>query len=464
MLLKITTDRPGARDLSYLLHKHPDRMQSVKLTAGQAHIFYPVADESACSVCLLLDINPIEYIRSQKRENTDFALAQYVNDRPYVASSYMSVAIARAFSTAMNGTCSQRPDLVDEVMPFEVTIAVMPAPKGGEGLIRRLFEPLGYTVSVLRHPLDKEVQEWGESRYYTVALRGRQRLHELLSHLYILIPALDSHKHYWVSEREVEKLLQKGHSWLPDHPEKEQITRRYLKGLGGLTRSAMNRLTEPEEDTPDEYENSLIKEKRERLHDQRLRIALEAIKDSGARTVADLGCGDGKLLRLLIKEKQFTRILGMDVSPRELQKAAERLHMDEMAPRLKERISLIQGALTYRDKRLAGYDAVALIEVIEHMDTDRLPAFERVVFANAKPRTVVLTTPNGDYNEVFEQLSAGELRHSDHRFEWSREEFSIWVDHVCDTYGYQARIMPVGEEAENVGAPSQMAIFNLTEQ
>lgn len=430
---------------------------------GKAHVFYPRADDQECSVCLLLDINPIDLVRNSKGANQDFALAHYVNDRPYVASSYMSVAIARAFNTAMNGTCKQKPELVDEVFPFEVKIAVLPAPKGGELLIRKLFEPLGYSVVLSRHSLDEQFAEWGDSRYFTVQLSGNHQLKELLTHLYVLIPVLDTQKHYWISQSEVEKLLSKGKGWLDNHPEKQQITTRYLKGIGGLMRNALERLQEVDDLADDQNKDEEVTGAKQRLHDLRLAVALEELKASGARRIVDLGCGDGKLLRLLLKEKQFTNIQGMDVSYRELGKAAARLHYDEMPPMQRQRIELIQGALTYRDKRLRGYDAAAIIEVIEHLDVDRLNAFERVAFEFARPRTVVLTTPNREYNELFEEMEGGQLRHKDHRFEWTRQEFNDWISQVAISHGYDVEIKPIGEEDVRVGAPSQMAVFKLSE-
>ena len=464
MLLKITTNKTNARDLSFLLHKHPDRLQAVELPVGKAHVFYPKADEKECSVCLLLDISPIDLVRNNKGANQDFALAHYVNDRPYVASSYMSVAIAKAFNTALNGTCKQRPELVDEVFPFQVKIAVLPAPNGGELLIRKLFEPLGYEVDVTRHQLEEQFSDWGDSRYFTVRLFGNQKLKDLLTHLYVLIPVLDSQKHYWVSQSEVEKLLSKGKGWLECHPKIEQITRRYLKGLGELTRNALERLQEVDDitNTNRQDEDGEINIGTQRLPDLRLEMALAELKVSEAKRVLDLGCGDGKLLRLLLKEKQFSNIVGMDVSHRELEKAAERLHYHELPPMQKERLELVQGALTYRDQRLYGFDAAAIIEVIEHLDLDRLKAFERVIFEFSKPKTVVLTTPNREYNELFDQMEEGQFRHQDHRFEWTRAEFKEWVEMVCKEHGYRATIKPIGEEAEGIGAPSQMAVFKLS--
>jgi 3' terminal RNA ribose 2'-O-methyltransferase Hen1 len=461
MLLKISTTHKPATDLSFLLHKHPDKLQSVELSNGIAHIFYPEASEERCTVALLLEIDPIGLVRNSHEGGPEsFSLGHYVNDRPYVASSFMSVALSKAFSTAMNGKCAKRPELVDQLMPFEVEISVLPAPRGGEVLIRKLFEPLGYQVDLERHQLDEKFTEWGQSKYFALRLSGTTRLKELLSHLYVLIPVLDNEKHYWVGQHEVEKLLEKGEGWLLGHPEKEQITKRYLKGIGGLTRNALVRLMESEESA--EVEDSAeteVNTVKETLHYKRLSVVLQELKDLDAKTVVDLGCGEGKLLRMLLKEKQFERILGMDVSHRTLEKAIQRLDYHDLAPKQKERLSLIQGALTYRDKRLQGYDAAAIVEVIEHLDLNRLKAFERVVFEFAKPKTVVLTTPNREYNELFETMEAGEMRHADHRFEWTRNEFETWANEVAVRNQYEVSFKPIGEVNDKVGAPSQMAIF-----
>ncbi len=463
MLLTISTTHQPATDLGYLLYKHPAKVQSVELSKGKAHIFYPEVSEEKCTVALLLDIDPIGLVRNTKGPSGEgFALEHYVNDRPYVASSFMSVAIVKAFATAMNGTCKDRPELVEQPLPFEVNISVLPS-RGGENFLKRLFEPLGYQVQSTPHALDNTFPDWGNSRYFIVKLTHTIRLKDLLSHLYVLIPVLDNDKHYWVGEHEVEKLLTKGEGWLQAHPEREQITRRYLKDLKPLTHLAFSILAEEEiaeeEAAIDEEIPKEVIEKRKTLHEQRLTLTLEQLKKSGARRVLDLGCGEGKLLRLLLKESQFEEILGMDVSFRSLEIARDRLKLDRMPARQQERIKLIQGSLLYKDKRLSGYDAAAIVEVIEHLDMPRLTAFERAVFEFAKPGTVILTTPNAAYNVKYASLTAGAFRHSDHRFEWTRAEFEAWATAIAANYHYKVSFLPVGPEDADVGAPSQMATF-----
>lgn len=463
MILSISTTHNPATDLCYLLHKHPDKFQTFDLSVGKAHVFYEEANEEKVAVSLLLDIDPIEMVRGARNLGRDgFALGHYVNDRPYVASSFMSVALSKVFSSAMNGKCKDKPGLVDVKFPIVVTIAALPAPKGGEILIRKLFEPLGYYVELTRYRLDSKFPEWGDSKYFSLKLEHKITIRELLSHLYVLIPTLDNDKHYFVSENEIEKLIQKGSGWLKSHPEKEQITRRYLINLNSLSRQALERLSEGEEieSTIEETrEKTETEKKKETLHDKRIKLVAEKLGESGAEKVIDLGCGEGKLIRHLIKQKQFIEIAGMDVSYNELLKAKERLHFDDLSPKQKERIKLFQGSLTYRDKRLEGFDAAAVVEVIEHLDLNRLKSFERVVFEFARPKTVILTTPNKEYNVMWEKLDAENMRHDDHRFEWSRNEFTEWANKIGQTYNYSVEILPIGDEIEKIGAPSQMAIF-----
>ncbi len=462
MLLTISTTHEPATDLGYLLHKHPERCQSFNLSIGKAHVFYPEVSEERTSAALLLDVDPVGMVRGKSRDQS-FLLGQYVNDRPYVASSFMSVAISQVFGSAMSGRCKDREELVKVPIPLTARIDVLPV-RGGEGLVQRFFEPLGYTVEMKRHPLDEKFPEWGESPYYSVTIAATKLLSELLTHLYVLIPVFDNQKHYFVGDDEIEKLLEKGAGWLATHPEKEQITRRYLRHRSNLYREALARLVEEEQDDDaDEEPNGLgpeaSLEQTVSLNEQRHGTVLAALRGSGARSVLDLGCGEGKLLRDLLADRQFERIVGMDVSIRSLEIAHRRLNLDQISDRQAERIKLIHGSLIYRDQRLANFDAAAVVEVIEHLDPPRLYAFERVVFEFARPQTVVLTTPNSEYNVMWESLPAGKFRHADHRFEWTRQEFQDWANRVASQHGYSVRFVPVGPMDEQVGSPTQMGAF-----
>ncbi|MCP4698343.1 MAG: 3' terminal RNA ribose 2'-O-methyltransferase Hen1 [Gammaproteobacteria bacterium] len=447
MLLTISTSCRPALDLSCLLHKNPARLQSVKLSHGQAHIFYPEADEQKCTVALLLDIDPIGLAKSFRGVE---GAGHYINDRPYVASSFMSVAIAKAFPAAMNGSSRERPLPAKTKLPLEAVLSVLPANREE---VFSLFEPLGYDTDVQTHPLDEEAfPAWEESRYCTVRLKNNITLQELLTHLYVLIPVLDNEKHYWISPPEIDELLKKGEGWLHTHPQREQITRRHCQAMARLTEK-----TTPSDGGGAKNNKPSGEEETDRLNLRRLKTVVKKLLRSGAKRVFDLGCGEGKLLSLLLEEKQFEYILGADISPQRLETAGRRLKLDELPPKQRARIDLIQGALTYKDKRLEGFDAAAIVEVIEYLDPARLNAFERVVFEFARPATVLLTTPNSEYNRKFKNLPAG--GHFEHRFEWTRKEFEAWAKTVGGRYCYETEFVPVGPFDEDLGAPTQLGVF-----
>jgi 3' terminal RNA ribose 2'-O-methyltransferase Hen1 len=443
--------------------KNPSRVHSFDLAFGKAHVVYPELSGHASAVSMFLDIDPVGLVRGRSQAAGESTLDQYVNDRPYVSSSFLSVAMSRVFGTAMGGRSKERQELADSSLDWTATIGVAPC-RGGEPFVRSLFEPLGYSVTVKQHPLDERFPEWGEGFHYTIRISGRKRLQDLLTHVYVLVPVLDAEKHYWVGDDEVEKLLHKGEGWLASHPEREAITSRYLRYDRRLTRDALARLADEDVPDPEAVERVRTNEELEieapmRLWEQRIGTVLSALHAVEARSVVDLGCGEGKLLKSLLQDNRFERLVGMDVSWRSLEMAHRRLHMDQMPDARRKRIELIHGSLMYRDRRLEGFDAATVIEVIEHLDPPRLAAFERVVFECARPKTAILTTPNSEYNVRFGTLPAGQFRHKDHRFEWSREEFSSWARVIAGRFGYGVRFLPVGPDDSEVGAPTQMGVF-----
>ncbi|WP_175408867.1 3' terminal RNA ribose 2'-O-methyltransferase Hen1 [Streptomyces sp. TRM64462] len=481
MFLTISTtgspERP-ATDLGFLLHKHPDRAQAFSTSHGTAHVLYPEASAERCTAALLLEVDPIALVRRGKGgkgagrgQGPDTALAQYVNDRPYAASSLLAVALGSVFSSALKGQCAARPGLAEAALPLRVEVAALPA-RGGAELVRKLFEPLGWAVTAEPVPLDERFPEWGDSRYVRLVLEGERRLADALRHLYVLLPVLDDAKHYWVSPDEVDKLLRAGEGWLAGHPEQKLITSRYLARRWSLTREAMERLelarlaaaddTEVEEIDNAVDESTDTEERPVPLAVRRREAILAALRAAGAQRVLDLGCGQGQLVRELLKDVRFTEVVGVDVSVRALSIAARRLRLDRMGERQSARVKLLQGSLTYTDKRLQGYDAAVLSEVVEHVDPPRLPALEYAVFGAARPGTVLVTTPNVEYNVRWESLPAGHVRHGDHRFEWTRAEFRAWAAEVAERHGYAVEFAPVGPDDPEVGPPTQMAVFTLT--
>ncbi|MEU4271914.1 3' terminal RNA ribose 2'-O-methyltransferase Hen1 [Streptomyces sp. NPDC026092] len=467
-----TPERP-ATDLGFLLHKHPDNAQTFSTSHGTAHVLYPEASAERCTAALLLEIDPVGLVRRGKGKGRggapDSALAQYVNDRPYAASSLLAVALATVFKSALHGACKAMPERAAAPLPLRVEVPALPA-RGGAELVRKLFGPLGWdTVEAEPVALDTAFPEWGDSRYVRLVLEGELQLADALNQLYVLLPVLDDAKHYWVSPDEVDKLLRAGDGWLADHPEQKLITSRYLSRRWGLTRDAMERLelarlAEADDLDVEDVDNAVdetsdTEEKPVPLAVQRRDAILAALRAADATRVLDLGCGQGQLVQALLKDVRFTDIVGVDVSVRALTVAGRRLRLERLGERQAGRVKLIQGSLAYTDKRLTGYDAAVLSEVIEHLDLPRLPALEYAVFGSARPRTVLVTTPNVEYNVRWESLPAGHVRHSDHRFEWNREEFRAWAGRVAEQYGYGVEFTPVGPDDPEVGPPTQMAVF-----
>jgi 3' terminal RNA ribose 2'-O-methyltransferase Hen1 len=442
VLVTISYTALGASDLGYLLHKHPARLQSFDIAVGQAHVFYPEAGDDRCTVALLVEIDPIELARNKRFGGDAQSLGHYVNDRPYASSSMVAVALGKVFSTAMTGRSESHPDLAAAALPLEIGVRALPV-RGGAELVARLFSPHGWTVRATPIPLDLE-------------LSGDVRLSDALHHLYVLLPVLDDSKHYWVGDDEVGKLMRAGEGWLSAHPDRELITARYLAHQRSFVRDATARLAEVEglvEPDPDAEAPPST------LGAQRLATVLEVLAEIGARRIADLGCGEGALLAPLVADRTITEIVGTDVSAHALARASRRLRLHEAADRDRDRVRLLQSSVTYEDDRIAGLDAAVLMEVIEHLDAERLPAAERSVFGHARPGSVIVTTPNADYNVRYPSLEPGGFRHPDHRFEWSREEFRAWTHDVASRYGYDVELRGVGPVDPEVGTSTQLALF-----
>ncbi|MBA2368187.1 MAG: 3' terminal RNA ribose 2'-O-methyltransferase Hen1 [Candidatus Protochlamydia sp.] len=461
MMISISMTHQPASDLGYLLHKNPNKIHEISLSFGKATIFYPHATQEYCEAVLLVDLDPIALVRpSGHSAKASFALQPYVNDRPYVASSFTSVALMRAFRPALKGSSRERPELAASEIPLKVVIPVLPC-KGGAAMVRKLFSPLGYRVETAPITHDETFSDWGDSNYLSVTLTHTCLLKDFLTHLYVLLPVLDNEKHYWIGEDELEKLLAHGEGWLKEHPEMQLITSRYLRQQRYLIDDAFERLLEDGESVRETEVKELPEERKIRLHDMRLETIVEELKSLGVNSVIDMGCGSGKLLKRLMKIKSLQKIAGMDVCLTELQRAKTSLRLDELSEEKQPRVQLFLGSLMYRDSRLKSYDAAVVSEVIEHLEPYALDAFKKVVFDCAKPRYVIITTPNFEYNCEFEDLPPGKFRHSDHRFEWTRQQFQDWCREICHHYGYQVQFKGLGPVHPERGAPSQMALFKL---
>ena len=474
MLLTITTTHQPATDLGYLLHKNPARLQSRMQSYGTAYVFYPEATAQRCTAALFVEVDPVGLVRDRKGfAGTPGLMDQYVNDRPYAASSLLSAALVDAFGSAMGGRSADRPELAELAIPLEFGVPALPC-RGGDTLLRSLFEPLGYEVQARSLALDARFPSWGDSPYFNVTLRTTARLQTALTHLYVLMPVLDNSKHYWVGDDEVEKLLRRGEPWLSTHPQRDLIVRRYLKHRRSLAETAIDRLIESDGgdsdiqyavDATEVVRGDEREQKLERgisLNEQRMTRVAAAVESLGASSVIDLGCGEGRLLRHLLPAKPLSRVTGVDVSHRILEVARERLNLERLPKLQQDKLSLLHGSLIYRDARFSGYDVATVIEVIEHLDEARLGTFTRVLFEFAHPKAIVMTTPNQEYNAKFPSLPAGQFRHPDHRFEWTREQFEQWARKQAQRFGYDVRFDAIGETDIVLGAPTQMAVFTVT--
>ncbi|MET3450489.1 3' terminal RNA ribose 2'-O-methyltransferase Hen1 [Curtobacterium sp. 1544] len=467
MLVTLSTRGEAAPDLSHLLHKHPGRAQSFDLSVGTAHVFYPADTAEVCTAALLLEIDAVALARSKRYGADAQALSRYVNDRPYVSTSMLALAIGQVFRSAMAGKSESRAERAAAPMDLDVALTSVPSEPDahGVGLATRLFAPLGWAVEETRRPLDDTRPEWGDARTVGLRLRGSVRLADALRQLTVLLPVLDDAKHYWVGDDEVGKLLRRGEGWLAEHPLRDLITTRSLAHQRSLVEDATSRLLGLDETSAATADGAAATSDRTEaaaetpLHRRRAAAVLTALADTGASTVADVGCGEGALLRHLVADRTFTTVIGTDVAPRELERAERRLHLDEASDEQRARVRLLQSSVTYSDDRIAGLDAIVLMEVVEHVDPERLPALETSVFAAARPAAVVVTTPNAEHNVRFERLAAGRFRHSDHRFEWTRDEFRAWATAVGDRHGYTTEFRLVGDDDPEVGPPTQLALF-----
>ncbi len=291
MLITLTCNAPNAHEIGYLLGKNPTSVYERAFSAGTVWVFYPEVTDERVTVALLTDIDPVGLVRGPSALTQ---LDQYVNDRPYVASSLVSVALNTAFSSALAGKSRERPERLDERMRWEVALPAV-ACDAGEELMTRLFAPLGYTLTTTRMPLDPRFPAWGQSHIYALRLEGEQTVRALLSHLYVLLPVLDNSKHYFVGADETDKLLAHGAGWLQAHPERELIARRYLRYKQTLVQSALTRLLESDETrAPSEIADVGTLEAPESLdaeeidmglHEQRLNAVLAAVREIGAQSL-----------------------------------------------------------------------------------------------------------------------------------------------------------------------------------
>ncbi len=462
MFLAIEAQLTPGSDLGYLLHKNPTRHYTRSSPVGQVHVLYPEVTATQAQALILLEVDPVAGVR-QKRGHT-LGMDQYVNDRSFVAGSLLSVALAQHLASALNGHAKERPERVHEALPLKLTLAAV-ASRGGPELFETLFTPLGYRWRAERYAYAEGLAEDRESPYYTLTLEHCLPLQKALQHLYILLPVLDRYKHYYYDKAEVEKLLRHGEGWLEDHPAQQFIVRRYLSHRPTLAQQALAQLAQmaPEDvDTQPGAEEQQL-EAPLSLNKQRIACVVDYVNevlasDSSAKRLIDLGCGEGQVLQALLKHTALSEMVGVDVSSHELERAERRLKLERMPEYQQRRLQLHQSSALYSDSRLHGADMVILVEVIEHLEPYQLERLARVVFGEMQAKRLWISTPNREYNSVF-GMHPAHLRHSDHRFEWTRAEFQSWCQGQAMTYGYTVSFGGIGPEDAQHGHPTQWARF-----
>lgn len=467
MLLAIEAQITPGSDLGYLLHKNPAHHYTRSSPVGQVHMLYPEVTATQAQALLLLEVDPVAGVR-QKRGHT-LGMDQYVNDRPFVAGSLLSVALAQHLASALNGHAKERPERVHEAIPLKLTLAAV-ASRGGPQLFETLFAPLGYRWQAERYTYAEGLAEQSESPYYTLTLEHCLPVQKALQHLYILLPVLDRYKHYYYGKAEIEKLLRHGEGWLETHPAQNLIVHRYLSHRPSLAQEALAQLAQlaPEDLLSDAQQGAEEQELEAplSLNKQRIACVVDYVNevlssDTSAKRLIDLGCGEGQVLQALLKHTPLSEIVGVDVSPHELERAERRLKLERMPEYQQRRLHLHQSSALYSDTRLHGADMVILVEVIEHLEPYQLQRLARVIFGEMQAKRLWISTPNREYNTVF-GMNPAHLRHGDHRFEWTRAEFQSWCQHQAQTYGYTVSFGGIGPEDTQYGHPTQWARFKET--
>lgn len=430
MLFTLRVTGPQAADLAVLIDKSPDKLHSTRLPFGMAHVFFPEVASDAATMALVLDVEAVHWTSNGSSDG--FATTN---------SAMMSVAISRALGTALAARAPQRPELVSAVLPVEVCLSSL-AVKRGSTDAQALFGPLGYDVTVEETACGSSVATDEDLVRQTVRLKKLCPLYEVLSHLYVLGPLLDGHVRDRVLDGERESLLVHAEGAARGHASSERIMSAHAARRTSETALAFRRLAAVDSvgaQTTGEGLSQLSQ-----LDDARADAIVLELREAAAHTVVDLGCGDGKLLARLVREKALTKIVGFDVAHLALEAAASRMKLDRRGAKKSERIDLWHGSLYYSDARLSGFDAAVLADVVQYLPQERLAEMERVVFQQACPNTVVVML-NGAKRD--EDASADG---------WSAKRFDAWASGVSERSGYRIRLLSPGSSQQAI----RMAVFS----
>ena len=452
VLLLLTTTRRPATDLGRLLALESGEVHEFAVPGGIATLHLPEVSAHRCTAAVFLEWHH----RGSDLGDDQAGAGGRAPVPAHVTSDMLADAVSLVFRNALAGASGHRyPHLLRAALPLEIVIPQFPC-QAGVHLAERLFGPLGWRVLVDPVLLDARHPEWGDTGHSALTLRGTISLADAVTHLSVLLPVLvNGNKGRLAPEGRIGRLLRPYCDWLTRHPERQLIMGSYQKRRG----ASLVRTTDASPKAVEMAHAVRPTVVREGLAVERLEAVLAALARTSAERVIDLGCGTGVLLARIAQDSRYTEVVGVDDAAQALELARRRLQLELLPERQRSRIKLLQLSILRRDNRLIGFDAAILMEVIEHFDPFRLPALVINIFGHARPGTVIVTTPNLEHTLRYPGPTRSGLRHDDHRFEWSRQEFAAWVADASQRYGYVGRIQGVGTCDPQVGHPTQLAVF-----
>ncbi|WP_342431763.1 3' terminal RNA ribose 2'-O-methyltransferase Hen1 [Neobacillus sp. FSL H8-0543] len=446
MQLSLTVRGTGAETVSYLIAKNPTNLYERNEKGFKVRLVYPTFTNDEAEFLIYVQPDPIDLARNSAEK---YDITSYINDREFAVSSIFVSAIRKALGTALNGKPDEEyTEWVDHPFVMELNFGPV-ATDLNDREIEDLFKPIGYKVTIESGV--STFREKSSAKFITIT--GEQTVQNALKHISTLIPVIDNYKHYFIDEREVEKLDRYGDDWLESHPAKLLILKRALRYQSLIVKS---KFYHREQST-----KGIVEQPKVRLNEQRYDAIVNYIKGLPNReTIVDLGAGEGKLSVQFGFIDGVKEILSIEPSSKSRVKAIKRFQEENDKERYIEPKSLA-GSLYYFDERLQNKDIIVLCEVIEHIDEHRLPNIFKTIVNDYRPRILIVTTPNQEYNVVYEMDD--EMRHDDHRFEWTRAEFREKCEQWTKDSSYQVSFQGIGEEIESYGQPTQMAIFRREE-
>ena len=446
MQLTIRATGDNVKAVSYLLAKNPNNLYERNHKGHAVRMFYSLFTDTVLELTVFVTPDPLTLMQ---QSSNAYDITHYINDREFAVSSIFTSLIRSAFGTALNGQPKENyVQWVNQPFLFDFGIGPVVTDLSDEK-IRRLFEPLGYEVGIEYGETNYAFQMKVKSTARYLTLTGNVTLQKGLQQLFVLIPVLDNYKHYFIDENEIEKIKRYGEGWLDTHPEKTFIIQKALR-----FKEVYSLLEERKENNTSQEKSVSSKV---RLNELRYKRIVEVVSNLPVKkSVVDLGSGEGKLAVQLGFIDGVQEILAVEPSEKEQLKARRRFE------KVKDRTAFVEptpmwGSLFYYDERLKNKDVIILCEVIEHIDEERLPKIMDLLLRDYKPGVLLITTPNREYNEVYDMQDA--KRHDDHRFEWTRAEFEQWCAEKNQSGHYELTFDGIGEMHAIHGFPTQMCLF-----